>query len=83
MLDKKTLRKIRLVWTGGVAIGLTVFFAIDIYLYFFKGEDYTLSDTLRSVLAVDKPADFFKILGAFLFGVWFSHFFQFGSRSDG
>jgi len=83
IVDKKQiLRKVRLVWVGGVVIGLTLFFFIDLYHYFASGEDYTLSATLRSVLAVEKTTDIFKYLFSFLCGVWFSHLTQFGAKSD-
>ncbi len=80
---KALVRKAWLIWVGGVVIGLTIFFFVDLYHYFAKGEDYTLSATLRSVLAVDKTTDIFKYLFSFLCGVWFSHLTQFGAKSDG
>lgn len=82
-MDKsKLLRTIRLWWVGAVAIGLTIFFFFDLAMYFAKGEDYTLSATLRSVLAVS-PNSFYVAFGGFICGVWFSHLFQFGAKVDG
>lgn len=80
---KQIIRKLRFLWVGGVVIGLTIFFFIDLAMYFGKGEDYTLSATLRSVLAVEKTTDIFKYLFSFLCGVWFSHMMQFGAKADG
>lgn len=83
MDTKKILRKVRFLWVGGLVIGLTIFFFVDLYHYFLKGEDYTLSATLRSVLAVEKTTDIFKYLFSFLCGVWFSHLTQFGAKAHG
>lgn len=80
---KKVIRKIRFLWVGGVVIGLTIFFFGDLFMYFYMGEDATLSATLRSVLAVEKTTDIFRYLFAFLCGVWFSHLTQFGAKANG
>lgn len=82
-MNSKLLRRIRLYWAAGVAIGFTLFFFFDLALYFGKGEDATLSATLRSVLAVEKTTDIFKYIFSFLCGVWFSHLTQFGAKVDG
>ena len=76
-MDPKLIRKIRLYWAAGTAVGLTLFFFFDLALYFAVGQEATLSATLRSVLAV-KQTDIYVALGGFLCGVWFSHLFQFG-----
>ena len=83
MDSKQIIRKIRFLWVGTVVIGLTMFFFIDLGMYFGKGEDYTLSATLRSVLSVEKTTDIYKYLFSFLCGVWFSHMMQFGAKADG
>lgn len=74
------LKKLKFWWVGGVAIGLTLFFFFDLAMYFYRGEDTTLSATVRSVLAVENSKDIYRYLASFLCGVWFSHFFQFGAK---
>jgi len=66
-------------WAAGTAIGLTIFFFVDLAMYYGVGPEATLSATLREVLAVDQKSIYIAF-GGFLIGVWFSHFFQFGHK---
>jgi hypothetical protein len=80
---KQIIRKVRFLWVGGLTIALTIFFFIDLTMYFYIGEETTLSATLRSVLAVDDIKTYWRYLFSFLCGVWFSHLTQFGAKADG
>lgn len=66
-------------WAAFMAIALTIFFFVDLSLYWGVGPEATLSASLRGTLATE-PRDIFVALGGFICGVWFSHFFQFGHR---
>jgi hypothetical protein len=78
-----TIRKIKFYWAATIAIGFTIFFFVDLALYFGFSEEATLSSTLRTVLQVESGSvkDIYLPMFSFLCGVWFSHFFQFGGRA--
>lgn len=71
----------RFYWAAAVAIGLTIFFFVDLACYWGIGPEATLSAAIRGVVAVDVNS-IFTAVGGFICGVWFSHFFQFGHRAQ-